>query len=76
MPRPCSDDLRMRAGKSRRSVEKQFRAAASTVIERFQRYSNKESVRPSRIGSVWQRIYRFRAFHQGPGWFRGLGHGQ
>ena len=51
MPRPCSDDLRMRAGKkamagkSRRSFEKQFRVAASTVIERFQRYSDKEKSR-------------------------------
>ena len=46
-----SDDPRMRAGKkvsagkSRRSIEKQFRVAASTVIERFQRYSDKEKSR-------------------------------
>ena len=57
MPRPCSDDLRMNAvkkvmaGKSCRSVAKQLRVAASSVIKWVRRHSDTESVRPSRMGS-------------------------
>ena len=57
MPRPCSDDLRMNAvkkvmaGESCRSVAKQLRVAASSVIKWVRRHSDTESVRPSRMGS-------------------------
>ena len=57
MPRPCSDDLRMNAvkkvmaGESCRSVAKQLRAAASSVIKWVRRHSDTESAGPSRMGS-------------------------
>ena len=57
MPKPYPDDLRMRAvekvlaGDSRRSVAKQLRAAASSVIKWAQRYSDTGSAGPSRMGT-------------------------
>ena len=57
MPRPYPDDLRMRAvekvlaGDSRRSVAKQLRVAASSVIKWAQRYSDTGSAGPSRMGT-------------------------
>ena len=57
MPRPYPDDLRMRAvrkvlaGDSRRSVAKQLRVAASSVIKWARRYSDTGSVSPSRMGT-------------------------
>ena len=57
MPKPCPDDLRMRAvekvlaGACRRSVAKELRVAASSVIKWAQRYSDTGSVRPSRMGT-------------------------
>ena len=56
MPRPYSDDLRMiavekvQAGESRRSVAKQLRVVASTVIRWCQRHSDTGSVSPSPMG--------------------------
>ena len=52
MPRPYPDDLRMRAvekvlaGDSRRSVAKELRAAASSVIKWARRYSDTGSAGP------------------------------
>ena len=57
MPRPCSDDLRMNAvkkvtaGESCRSVAKQLRVAASSVIKWIRRYLDTGSVSPSRMGA-------------------------
>ena len=57
MPEPYPDDLRTRAvekvptGESRRSVAKELRAAASSVIERARRYSDTGSAGPSRMGT-------------------------
>ena len=57
MPEPYPDDLRMRAvekapaGESRRSVAKELRAAASSVIKWARRYSDTGSAGPSRTGT-------------------------
>ena len=57
MPEPYSDDLRMRAvekvlaGDSRRSVAKELRVAASSVIKWARRYSDTGSAGPSRMGT-------------------------
>ena len=57
MPEPCPDDLRTRAvekapaGESRRSVAKELRAAASSVIKWARRYFDTGSAGPSRMGT-------------------------
>ncbi len=57
MPRPHSDDLRMRAikkmraGESRRSVTKQLCVAALSVIKSAGRYSDTGSAGPSWMGT-------------------------
>ena len=57
MPRPCSDDLWMNAvkkamaGESCRSVAKQLRVAASSVIKWVRCQSDTGSAGPSRMGA-------------------------
>ena len=57
MPRPYSNDLRMRAvekvqaGESRRGVAKELRVAPSSVIKWARRYSDTGSAGPSRMGT-------------------------
>ena len=57
MPEPYSNDLRTRAvekapaGESRRSVAKELRAAAASVIKWARRYSDTGSAGPSRMGT-------------------------
>ena len=58
MPRPYSEDLRIRmiaaveAGASRRSVAAQYDVGVSTVIRLMQLWNRTQSCRPGRMGGV------------------------